>query len=588
MTARDSLPGVVSRLWTQMSRRRRVQLFAVLGMMLAGAFGEVLTLGAVLPFLAFVADPGGISRYPLVARALALLGLHGSGQIFVSLTLFFAGAAIFAGAVRVLLTWANNRFVCALSHELSVRVYRHILYQPYSYHVFRNGSEVVAALQKVQGVASGTLMALVQLASAAIIGVCIAAALLVVDPLVSLVAFLGFGGIYVAISFASRKALKLRGRIIARAQSDRIRAVQEGLGGIRDVLIDGTQPFFLEKFRSYDGALQGANAVTGVIGAAPRFVVEAAGMVLIAFLALFLMSRSGGLATAVPVLGALALGAQRLLPLMQLAYFSWAQVLSNLGNADDVLDMLETPIPEAHLRRATEPLPFTRSIAFKDVSFRYSDDQAPVLRHLNFAIQKGAKVGLVGKTGSGKSTTADLLMGLLEPTSGRIEIDGRPLDATTRQAWQRRVAHVPQAIFLADASIAENIAFGVGPAEISLTRVARVARQAALADFVESLPKAYDTWVGERGVRLSGGQRQRIAIARALYKGASVLVFDEATSALDLETESAVLDAISRLDSDLTVILIAHRRATVAHCGVLIEIEEGAASDVSRRIRAVH
>ena len=177
-------------------------------------------------------------------------------------------------------------------------------------------------------------------------------------------------------------------------------------------------------------------------------------------------------------------------------------------------------------------------------------------------------------------------MGLLEPTSGRIEIDGRPLDATTRQAWQRQVAHVPQAIFLADASIAANIAFGVEAAKIDLARVACVARQAVLADFVEGLPKAYDTWVGERGVHLSGGQRQRIAIARALYKGASVLVFDEATSALDLETKSAVLDAISALDEGLTIVVIAHRLTTVQRCGVVIEIERGAAADFSRRVGA--
>ena len=381
-------------------------------MMLAGAFGEVLTLGAVLPFLAFVADPGRISRYPLVARALHLLGLHGSGQILVCLTVFFAVAAILGGAGRVLLSWVNNRYVCALSHELSVQVYRHILYQPYSYHVSRNTSEVTAALQKAQAVGSGTLMAVLQFVSATIIGLCIVTALFAVDPLVSLIAFVGFGGMYLCISLATRKVLKLRSRVIARAQSDRIWAVQKGLGGIRDVLIDSTQPVFLQKFRRYDGDLQRAQAVTIIVGTAPRFVIEFAGMVLIAFLALYLMSGPGGLAAALPVLGALAFGAQRLLPLMQLAYYSWSQLVANLGNADDVLTMLEAPIPKEHLQPPSEPLPFARAIAVKDVSFRYFEDQTPVLCHIDFTIQKGTKVGLIGKTGSGKSTTVDLLMGL--------------------------------------------------------------------------------------------------------------------------------------------------------------------------------
>jgi ABC-type multidrug transport system fused ATPase/permease subunit len=299
----------------------------------------------------------------------------------------------------------------------------------------------------------------------------------------------------------------------------------------------------------------------------------------IALMALYMNTRPGGLAGALPVLRALALGAQRLLPLMQLIYTGRTQLVGNRQVLQEVLDLLEAPIPEEYLPDTPrEPVPFEKSIALKNVWFAY-DSATPVLRNLNFTIRKGAKVGFIGKTGSGKSTTIDLIMGLLEPTKGSVQIDGKALNARTRRGWQQQIAHVPQAIFLSDSSIAENIAFGVDREKVDMDRVREAARKAALAVFSEAMPQQYDTAVGERGVRLSGGQRQRIGIARALYKRASVLVFDEATSALDNQTESAVMEAIAALGRDLTVILIAHRLSTVAVCDEVIRLEAGEVAD---------
>jgi len=303
--------------------------------------------------------------------------------------------------------------------------------------------------------------------------------------------------------------------------------------------------------------------------------MEALGMVLIAALAYGLSRQSGGVAAALPVLGTLALGAQRLLPAMQQAYSSWAYIAGSYGSVAEIVALLSQPLPEEAVRASPMPLQFSHSIVFDRVRFRYSVDGPWVLNDLSLIIYKGGRVGFVGSTGSGKSTALDLLMGLLTPTEGELSVDGEPLTGDRVRAWQRSIAHVPQSIYLADATVAENIAFGLPREAIDTERVRLAAQQAQIAAFFESQAEGYNAVVGERGIRLSGGQRQRIGIARALYKQASVLVFDEATSALDNATEQSVMDAIDGLNRELTIVLIAHRLTTVRHCSSIVEFDSG-------------
>lgn len=543
--------------------------------MLFGAIAEAATLGALLPFLALIADPNAMGDKSIIARWLPSFELTNFKDSLLALTLLFSAVAVTAGALRIFLAWATNRYVFALGHELGARVYERVLYQPYSYHVSRNSSSVLAMLRQVQMITAGVILPLLQAIGGMIIGIFIIAALFALSSFVTFVVFAAFGAVYLAMSLAIRNRLKTNARIIERAQAEGIRTVQEGLGGIRDVIVNNTQPYFLSRFDELDRHLQRANATNAFAAAAPRFAIEAVGMVIIAALAYLLITRTSDSGHVLPMLGTFVLGAQRLLPLMHLIYGNWALMLGNIIGAEVVLKTLEAPLPADWTQSQPERLPFDRAIVLRDVSFRYAPDQQPVLEGLSLTVLKGAKVGFIGKTGSGKSTTVDLVMGLLEPTGGTIEIDGRRLEGTTRRAWQRQIAHVPQSIFLADASIAENIAFGIEPAKIDRERLRNAAQQAALGDFIERLPQGYETRVGERGVRLSGGQRQRIGIARALYKQATVLVFDEATSALDMETEAAVMEAIQELPADLTVLIIAHRLTTVEYCDEVVTIENG-------------
>jgi len=388
-------------------------------------------------------------------------------------------------------------------------------------------------------------------------------------------AFLGFGSIYVVVVLVACSRLVRHSECINQEQNQVLKALQEGLGGIRDVLIDGSQATYCNIYRKADLPLRRASANIAIISGSPRFGIEALGMMLIAVLAYSLAGSSANITNAIPVLGALALGAQRLLPVLQQAYSSWISMRGGQASLDEVLNLLDQPLP-FHADETSAPIPFNHNITLNKLAFKYTESTPWVLKpNLNFSIAKGSRVGFIGATGSGKSTLLDIIMGLLEPTEGSLAIDDISISGMNNRSWQAHISHVPQAIFLADTSIAENIAFGVPVGEIDYARVRQAAQKAQIDQTIESWSKQYDTLVGEQGVRLSGGQRQRIGIARALYKKSDVIVFDEATSALDNDTERAVMEAIENLGDELTVIIVAHRLTTLKNCTQIVELEDG-------------
>ena len=575
MNLKIPVTNLLARLWRHLTQRRKRQFILLMGLMLISAFAEVVSLGAVLPFLGILVAPDRVLAHPIVADVALKWSITSADQLVLPLTVAFAAAALTAGAIRMLLLWVNTRLAYACGADLSIEVYRRTLYQPYRVHVARNSSEVISGItNKVSG-AVNVLYQLLALTSSTVLMMAIISALIAIDPMVASVSAVGFGASYVLITGMFHRRLHRNSQRIAYEQTQVVKALQEGLGGIRDVLLDGTQPVYCNIYRQADLPLRRAQGNNTFIGQSPRYAMEALGMVLIAALAYVLGRQAGGIATAIPVLGALALGAQRLLPALQQSYSAWAGIAGSHASLADTIALLDQPLPAELLQPAPLPLPFKNTIHFDTVRYRYTSDGPWVLDGLNLTIPKGARVGLVGSTGSGKSTTLDLLMGLLIPTEGAILVDGHPISNNRVRAWQRSIAHVPQIIYLADTTLAENIAFGVPTETIDLDRVRQAARQAQIANFIENSPKGYQAFVGERGIRLSGGQRQRIGIARALYKQASVLVFDEATSALDNATEQSVMDSIEGLSSDLTILLIAHRLSTVRRCDTILELEQG-------------
>ncbi|NTW68467.1 MAG: ABC transporter ATP-binding protein [Chlorobiaceae bacterium] len=564
-------------------------------LMLLSSFSEILSIGSLLPFLGVLTAPQQVFQHDAAQPIIHALGLTTPSQLLLPLTIVFGSASLIAGVMRLLLLWASTRLSFATGADLSISIYRRTLYQPYAVHCLRNSSEVINGISgKANLVIYSIIMPVLVLISSTVMLLAILIAVLAIDPVIALLTFGGFGLIYAVIIRLTRKQLLIDSQRIARESSNVIKSLQEGLGGIRDVLLDGSQSTYCQIYSNADLPLRRAQGNNQFIIHSPRYAMEALGMMLIAVLAYSLAEQVNGIARAIPILGTLALGAQRLLPVLQQAYGAWTSIRGSQASLQDILELLDQPLPDHADQRAPEPLPFSNSISLNQLGFRYSPQTPYVLKKLNLTIAKGSRVGFIGTTGSGKSTLLDIVMGLLEPTNGTLEIDGQPVTPANTSAWQAHIAHVPQSIFLSDSTIEENIAFGVTKENIDHDRVREAAQKAQIAESIESWPKQYQTFVGERGIRLSGGQRQRIGIARALYKKADVIIFDEATSALDNETEQAVMQAIEGLSNELTLLIIAHRITTLKNCTQIVAMGEscikriGSYTDILNQSSTVH
>jgi ABC-type multidrug transport system fused ATPase/permease subunit len=564
-------------IWGYLSQRRRVQMGLLLVMMFASGAAELVSLGAVLPFLAVLNDPERLWQQPIVQGLAKSAGLTAAGQLILPAMAIFVTAAVLAAVVRLMNLWLNTGLAAAVGSDLSCEAYRRTLYQPYWIHLQRNSSSVITATITQINLAVAALNALLQLLTAAVVASGLMIGLLLIDWPIALAVSILFGSAYGWLAGSTRWKLRSNGERISVATNQQLKALQEGLGAIRDVLLDSSQATYLEIYRRADRPQRQLQAQNQYLSVYPRYVLEALGIAALAMLGGLLVLQRGNGTLVIPLLGAFALGAQRLLPALQQVYNGWASLKSYNAALSDVLAMLQQPLP-AGLQLA-EPMPLRKCVRLETVGFRYAQDLPEVLSQLTLEIRPGERIGVIGSTGSGKSTLVDLMMGLLEPTSGKILVDDKDIYDRNHpehlNAWRASIAHVPQAIYLADSSIAENIAFGVHPQGIDMERVRRAARQAQIASFIEASDQGYKSLVGERGIRLSGGQRQRIGIARALYKQANVLVFDEATSALDNGTERAVMQAIEGLSRNLTLVMIAHRLSTLSNCDRVIELRGG-------------
>jgi ATP-binding cassette, subfamily B, bacterial PglK len=556
-------------LYRLLSPRRRWQLWALIGLMLVSALLELGTLASLVPFLAVIEGKEvGKSFLRLMDMAGVDQGVVSTQMVFV----LFVSIATFSTASRLLLAWTSTRLTYAMGADLSAALVESTLVQPYKYHVQHNSSETIAGLSKVLIVLHGIFTPLIQTVISLILTTAMLGALLVINTKLTLLILVILPASYAVIFLGSRYQFARNSKSIAVDEQDRVQTVQEAVGGIRDVILYRHQSLYTGRFARTEHHLRRAQAINSFLGSSPRHFIELVGLLLIATVCYVATAGKDPTTSVIALMGPVVLGMQRMLPQVQQIYYGWTSLVANRHSLDDVLRILKLPKP---LRADTRQVSFNRSIELRGVSYKHAERAKETLSNVNITIHKGSRVGVVGTTGSGKSTFVDLVMGLLEPSSGQICVDGVALDAATVDSWQERIAHVPQTIYLSDASIADNIALGTASTSHDPERMRAVCRAAQLTDFLHTLPAGLDTVVGEGGVKLSGGQRQRIGIARALYRHAQLLVLDEATSALDSETEFRVIRAINELSPEITIIMIAHRKSTLRACDAIFQVAHG-------------
>ncbi len=560
-------------LFTKLSSGRKRQLAQLFFMMLIGGAAEVVSIGMVIPFLSILLNPQQAADIPFISWLMSVLNFDDNINFYWKLTLLFSILIVSASVARFFLSLITAKFNFGMGHELGLTIYKSALYQSYGDYVNRNSSEIIGSLNKLEQLI-WVIFGMLNTVSALVMLTFIVVALVLIAPTLSILILFGLGGVYIFFLLVSRRKLDANSQIIAKSTNKRMQVVQEGLGAMRDILLNHNQKMFTTSFNDVDWGMRRAQMSNNIISPIPRFVVESLGVILIAFFAYRSVTLDNNLVAMMPILGALALGLQRLIPLAQQAYLGWSQFNGNRQLLFDVTNIIAQPTNREDFGKA-EPLSFRDKICIKNVSFNYKSSPQSALNGINLSISKGDRIGIIGATGSGKSTVVDLLMCLLEPSTGKIFIDGVALTKKNCNAWQKNIAHVPQDVYLLDTSFAENIAFDLSNEAIDIERVKCAAEKAQISDFIEASSHGYYTTVGERGMCLSGGQRQRIGIARALYKKACVLVFDEATSALDSDTEKSVISAMTALGKDITVITIAHRISTVKDSDCVYRLDQG-------------
>ena len=571
---------MIAKLLALLTPAERKRAGVLMGMILVMAFLDMLGVASILPFIAVLASPDVVQTSAVLNAAFTIgrqIGIETNEQFLFALGVLVFVLLVTSLTVKAFTNYAQTRFALMREYSIGKRLVEGYLNQPYSWFLSRHSADLgKTVLMEVNSVVNYAMIPLMVIMSQGTVVLALMILLIIVDPLLALSVGVALGLSYAGVLAVMSGWLKRLGQARIDANKERFTAVSEAFGATKEVKVGGLEQAYIQRFAKPAEIYAKGQATAQVIGNLPRFALEAIAFGGMLLLILYLMVKSGGFAGALPIIALYAFAGYRLMPALQQIYQAFTQ-LRFAGPALNALhhDLSSSQVGDAQYGHLS-PLPLTQAITLNQVSYRYPNAPQPALKGIDLTIPLHSTVGFVGATGSGKTTTVDVILGLLEPEKGAIKIDGQPITATNRRQWQRSIGYVPQHIYLADDSVAANIAFGVSTKDIDPQAVERAAKIANLHEFVvRDLPKGYATTVGERGVRLSGGQRQRIGIARALYHNPQVLILDEATSALDNLTEQAVMEAVSNLGHNITIIIVAHRLSTVRQCDQIYLLERG-------------
>ena len=573
----ESSFSILFSIWKYLSKRRKFQLVLFTNLNILSSFSESLSIALTLPLISVLIDPERIWQIRWLQNIFLNLGIYSSSKIILPITLLFIFASIISTLIKLFILRTNNFFAAAIGNDLSCLTYSRTLNQPYEKHIELNSSETISATTTYVDSTREAIYSVLNFLSYFCFVITIEITLFVFNWRIALFSIFIFGISYFFISYKSKLVILKNGKIVSILAKERVQLIQEGLGSIRDVLLGSKQKVFIDKYSNIDLIYRRKIASNKFITFSPRYIIENIGFIFIAILAYKFSNDNSSTQNGLPVLGTFAVAAQKLLPSMQQCYNSIGTIRSNKSSILKVLEILNKKNYIVYPKKI-KPLNFKDSISLSSIDFKYPYSNKFILRDVSLLIKKGERIGIIGKTGSGKTTLTDILMGLLKPSKGIIKIDGINLYKKNIPEilfqWRLAIAHVPQNIYLSDNTIAENIAFGIPMDKIDFSKLEKVSKKAQIFDFIKSSKNNFLTKVGENGLKLSGGQRQRIGIARALYNDAQVIFFDEATSALDNITEKALINSLNLLDSNLTIIIVAHRLSTIKNCDRVIKVED--------------
>jgi len=571
--------AALRKLLSLFSPRERKQIYWLLLAILVMALVEMAGIASIMPFMALVADPGLIHRHAMLSNIYTILGFSRDVAF-----LYFVGAVVLAVLVfnnlfSAFALWLSLRVTALCGHTLSERLFAGYLAQPYAFYLQRNSAELVNTLfAEINRLIVGVLLPTIEIIAKGAVILAILILLVIIDPVLAFGVAFVMGGIYSLIFLAIRQLLTRIGKESVAAGANRIKIANEAFGGIKELKIIGHEGNFIRRYSVPSRMLAERQAASQSLAKLPKYLLEVIAFGGVLMITLLLLGKQQALSQVLPIIAVYAFAGYRLLPAVQQTYSNIAIIRYNLPALEAVFRDAGPYVEHlANADKETEDaLALRKEIVFNDVTYQYPGAANPSVVGISLSIAANTTVAFVGPTGSGKTTAVDILLGLLEPQSGSLQADSFSVNDKNIRAWQRNLGYVPQQIFLSDDTIAHNIAFGVEEKDIDMQAVDEAARIARIHEFIISeLPEGYQTIVGERGVRLSGGQRQRIGIARALYRNPEVLILDEATSALDGITESAIMDALAQLAHKKTIIMIAHRLATVRACDKIFILEKG-------------
>jgi ABC-type multidrug transport system fused ATPase/permease subunit len=566
-------------LYRILPRSSRQGLAGVVTVSLFSALFETASVASILPFMALVMDPGIISRYVWVEQFINAMGIHSQQSAVLAAGALTICVLALGNAVSAANLWAQTRYIAKARRALSSELFAGFMRMPYSFHLEHDTASLSRVLDSdVESALGGFLASLLGVVAKGLSGIVLISFIVIVDPFVALGTVVVLGGGYMFVYRLIRVRQSRLGAKMVEASVELGRATLEGFAGIKELRVLGRESTSTESYNTVLSTLVKVRAQNLLAASLPRYVIEVIAYAGIVAVTLGFVLKGEGTA-AVPSLALYALAGNRLVPIFQ-QFFAAAITIKYHTKAVDSLvadlnTIRSTPLIVVAVDEQ-QPLKFQHEISLKDIVFTYPNAHTPSLKAVSLTILKNQSIGFVGRTGAGKTTLADVILGLYQPQSGTILVDGTLLTEENERSWRKRVGYVPQAVFLTNASIAENIALGIPNHQIDHAAVMLAARMAQAEEFIELLPDSYQTIVGERGVKLSGGQRQRLGIARALYHQPDVLIFDEATSALDGMTEDAVMEAVQRLSQQCTMILIAHRLRTIQACDRIVMLEAGA------------